>query len=333
MKFSIIIPVYNSKKYLKECIDSILEQTYKNYEIILVDDGSTDGSEKICDEYTKTDKRIICVHKKNAGTSAARNTGIKKASGKYVTFVDNDDYWNNSNALCDINNYLTQSKADVLMYDTNTYWENIDKLVEPNRVLKRDMVVNRTKEEALYEIIKSGCMHRAVWAKFIKRKLIIDNNIYFKDGIRNEDTEFTGNLLLYAKSYDWYDKKFYVYRKGISSQQTANKISIKQVTDLLLIIKEFKNNVENLQINIEMKKILYSYISYPYAVLMAQSYEIKKEISSSTPPHIYDDIKKMRFLINYDLDPSIKKVKIFYKLFGYRITLIFLNIYLNRKKI
>lgn len=89
---SVIVPVYNVKKYLKKCLDTILAQTYKQIEVIIVDDGSTDGSAKICDEYKKKDVRITVVHKKNAGLGLARNTGLQLISGKYVTFVDSDDY-------------------------------------------------------------------------------------------------------------------------------------------------------------------------------------------------------------------------------------------------
>lgn len=91
---SVIVPVYNVEKYLRKCIDSILCQTYKNFEIILIDDGSSDNSGKICDEYLNRDERISVFHKKNQGLSEARNTGIKKAKGKYLTFVDSDDFIN-----------------------------------------------------------------------------------------------------------------------------------------------------------------------------------------------------------------------------------------------
>ena len=89
---SIIVPVYNVEEYLKECIDSIINQTYKRIEIILVDDGSTDKSGKICDDYAKIDKRIKVVHKENGGLSDARNVGISVSSGKYIAFVDSDDW-------------------------------------------------------------------------------------------------------------------------------------------------------------------------------------------------------------------------------------------------
>ena len=91
-KVSVIIPVYNSEKYLKSCIESIRKQTYTDLEIILVDDGSTDKSGKICDEYMKMDTRIVAIHQENQGVSTARNNGLKAATGKYVRFIDSDDY-------------------------------------------------------------------------------------------------------------------------------------------------------------------------------------------------------------------------------------------------
>ena len=89
---SIIVPVYNVEKYLKKCLDSILSQTYKNFEVIIVNDGSPDNSQKIIDEYKKKDKRIIVLEKENGGLSSARNYGIEHANGKYISFVDADDY-------------------------------------------------------------------------------------------------------------------------------------------------------------------------------------------------------------------------------------------------
>ena len=91
-KISVIVPIYNTEKYLKRCFDSILSSTYENLEVILVDDGSPDNSGKICDEYAARDSRIRVIHKKNGGLSSARNAGLDIATGDYVTFVDSDDY-------------------------------------------------------------------------------------------------------------------------------------------------------------------------------------------------------------------------------------------------
>lgn len=98
MLFSIIIPVYNTEKYLKQCLQSVLQQTCQDYEIILIDDGSTDKSGTLCDEYAKIDK-VTCVHQKNQGLSAARNTGVAVSRGEYLLFLDSDDYLLSPSAL------------------------------------------------------------------------------------------------------------------------------------------------------------------------------------------------------------------------------------------
>lgn len=98
-KVSVIVPVYNTEKYLPECIDSIINQSYLNLEIILINDGSTDNSSKICDEYASKDKRIIVIHKANGGQADARNAGLDIANGKYITFIDSDDYYSDLNTL------------------------------------------------------------------------------------------------------------------------------------------------------------------------------------------------------------------------------------------
>ena len=113
-KISVIIPVFNSLKWLEKCVTSVLNQTYKNLEIILVDDGSTDGSEKLCDDYAKKDKRVVVVHQKNGGLSAARNTGLEKASGDFVAFADSDDYLE-TNMLEKLHSSLLEKEADIVI--------------------------------------------------------------------------------------------------------------------------------------------------------------------------------------------------------------------------
>ena len=97
--FSIIVPVYNVEKYLPQCVESILRQTYENFEVILVDDGAKDRSGEICDEFAAKDERVSVIHKQNGGSSSARNAGIQEAQGTYILFVDSDDYWSNNTML------------------------------------------------------------------------------------------------------------------------------------------------------------------------------------------------------------------------------------------
>ena len=113
--FSIIIPVYNVEQYLRECVESILMQSCDDYEIILVDDGSSDKSGKICDKYSEKNNKIKVVHKENGGLSSARNAGIKIAIGKYIIFIDSDDYYDDKNLLFNSKNIFAKNNADMLI--------------------------------------------------------------------------------------------------------------------------------------------------------------------------------------------------------------------------
>ena len=115
-KISVIIPVYNVEKYLKQCVDSVLQQTYQNIEVILVEDGSSDDCPRICDEYKKIDDRVVVVHQQNGGLSVARNTGISLMTGDYVMFLDSDDYWDDVDAVKRLVERVSKTNPDVLNY-------------------------------------------------------------------------------------------------------------------------------------------------------------------------------------------------------------------------
>ena len=120
MKVSVIIPVYNVRLYLERCVQSVLRQTYKDLEIILVDDGSKDNSGELCDQLALSDQRIRVIHQENQGLSGARNTGIRQATGEYIIFLDSDDEWLLSDGL---ENLLQGEKADLIIFKRVDIWE------------------------------------------------------------------------------------------------------------------------------------------------------------------------------------------------------------------
>ena len=122
-KVSVVIPVYNVEKYLRECVDSVLIQSYTDLEIILVDDGATDSSGKICDEYVATDKRVKVIHKENGGLSSARNIGLDSSTGQYVYFLDSDDYIE-PNTIKVLINTIRESEADFVFFDGHIFYED-----------------------------------------------------------------------------------------------------------------------------------------------------------------------------------------------------------------
>lgn len=138
-QITVVLPVYNVVDYLEECIKSVLKQTYVNFELILVDDGSSDGSELICDKYKEMDCRIIVIHQKNGGLSAARNTGISYASGKFITFIDSDDYI--------APEYIEKLYEAIIKYDADISMCDFQKVPENSKLSERTILFGKMIKE------------------------------------------------------------------------------------------------------------------------------------------------------------------------------------------
>lgn len=326
LKFSIIIPVYNAENALEECVGSILSQSYKNFEIILVNDGSTDNSASVCDKLSESDKRIITVHKQNGGTSSARNAGLEVASGDYITFTDNDDFWNDEKALEGMANQLSESDADLLLHENYILWLDTNKTIAPSTTCKRADIVGQAPSQALSSIIRGNLFSLyCVWSKVIKASLIKENSIRFPDGMRNEDTYFCGELFLKAQSYDFYEAPFYVYKKGHAGAQTSAGIKYSHLSDLQTICIDFVSKASKLE-DKELSSVLLSFIAFPFSVWMGQSRMVDDERVRAD----YKVMKKYKYLLKNDIHPSVKKVKLACAIIGFRLTCSLLSIYIKK---
>ena len=195
--FSIIVPVYNVEPYLKRCLDSIVNQTYPNIEIILVNDGSTDNSAKICEEYLELDSRIILKHQANAGLSEARNTGLKIASGDYIIFVDSDDsiVLNACEVFFD---YLVKNPS------TEVLCSNCVKL-NKKRVRNKKFTIPKNKQPINgYDFLKLQLKQKTFLVEVVrsvyKKSFLLENDLFFKKGIIHEDEHWTTIMFLKASS-------------------------------------------------------------------------------------------------------------------------------------
>ena len=168
---SIIIPVYNVEKYIEKCLESVINQTYSNIEIILIDDGSQDNCGRICDEYAKKDKRIIVIHKQNEGVSAARNDGIEKAKGKFITFVDSDDFIDKM-YIEKLYMQLMENNVDISIMGTKDFKDDIQTIKESKPYRN---ILN--KEQAIKELLIEKHFTCVIWGKLYKKELW--NNIRF----------------------------------------------------------------------------------------------------------------------------------------------------------
>ncbi len=223
---SIIVPVYNVEKYLDECIKSIVNQSYKDLEIILVNDGSTDGSLAICETWGERDGRIKIISQENAGLSAARNTGLSAATGEYVYFVDSDDYI--SSELCERSiDRLRETKADIACFDIM----RVDDAGNNRGMIENGQGDSLIKGEAALVHLVSGEIHDSACNKLIKRGLF--NGVAFPVGCKFEDLGTTYKLFLKSKEICFLPEVFYYYRKR--SDSIIGSMSIDALCDLFLM--------------------------------------------------------------------------------------------------
>lgn len=249
IKFSIVVPVYNVKKYLKKCLDSILNQTYNNFELIIVDDGSTDGSESICDEYAKKDDRIKVFHKKNGGLSDARNYGVKHTNGDYLLFVDSDDYIEKL-LLDKLNKCLLSAKVDIVRFGLN--------IVDENYQLKYKSIERECINESPNNLIDA-----LIGTKFLEPACFYCYNLYFfkknnfkyEKGRLHEDFGLTPLILCKATSMSWinYNAYNYLKRSGSIVNSKSNKVEDQKFRDILFHYDNFINNYYNTKV---YKKVL-----------------------------------------------------------------------------
>ena len=221
-KISVIIPVYNVEKYLKRCLDSVINQTYKNLEVILVDDGSTDNSGKICDEYAEKDKRIIVIHKNNGGLSDARNKGLDICTGNYISFIDSDDWIEKNFYEFAIDNL---DKADLLIFD---YYLTTDKKKKFVKCLTKACYL--TVEECLRELSKANIQSYA-WNKLYKKELFAF--IRFPKGINYEDQAIMHLIVDKCSKIKYFNKAFYNYFQNQKS--ITHTINYKNYKDFFYV--------------------------------------------------------------------------------------------------
>ncbi len=232
---SIIIPVYNVEKYLQKCLDSILIQNIKYCEIICVNDGSTDYSSDILDEYKLKYPRLIKIDKENGGLSEARNCGIDAASGKYLLFLDSDD-WLKENALQIIYDSLSDNEIEILAFNPQLYFES-------EKTYSKYFALEHKEPETLsgLEFFNKFVQDRkygpsAACFYCYKRSLLNTHNIRFKDGILHEDELFMPIVLFHARRVKIITDKLYVYR--IRSGSITQAKVVKHAMDKIIIAKE-----------------------------------------------------------------------------------------------
>lgn len=263
---SVIVPVYNVEKYLEKCVDSIVNQTYKNLEIILVDDGATDNSGKICDELVELDNRIKVYHKKNGGLSDARNYGVERATGDYIGFVDSDDY---IDAEMYEKLYEAIKKENVDVAECNL------KIVYPE---KTDLFTDQkyyqicNKQEYLEEYLKIEKIFGSACVRLTK--VDIAKKLKFPVGKLYEDTYYAYDLIGIVDKYVIVDNPYYNYLMRENS--ITNAKFNPRIFDLIEIVEKFHTNVyknyPSLKEAADCRK-MYAYFSVLNSILLEEDFK------------------------------------------------------------
>ncbi|MBQ7890395.1 MAG: glycosyltransferase family 2 protein [Erysipelotrichaceae bacterium] len=306
MKISIIIPIFAVEKYIRECVDSVLGQSYSEIEVVLVDDGSQDKSPQICDEYLLKNTNVKVIHKENGGLSDSRNVGVQNATGEYVLFLDGDDFFEDSYAIERLVNRVSISKAEVLNFSYIKYYDDIKKQ-EPYFYDKPSMPLGLTKKEQIKYLIENNLYIASACNKMVKRKLLDD--LKFEKGVYSEDIEWCAKLLLKAKSLDFVCENFYCYRQRSGS--ISHSINDKKCFDLCLnIIKSIKVAESSTE---DLKLLLYGYASYQYGTFFKV-----QAMAENIQDNCFAELKEYQWILSYHYgNKKLYILNLGCKVFGY----------------
>ena len=263
---SIIIPIYNVELYLEDCLDSILIQDFDDYEIICVDDASTDNSYRIAQEYAANNSQIrLLKNCENRGQSYTRNRAIKEAVGKYIMFVDSDDMIK-ENALRRISNLLKQnSDVDILYYDMEVRNEGVwakEQPIKKTEFLSNDEFHISTGQELFVQLQKGDLLIVEVWRQLIKADFIKKRGILFYEGIYHEDDLFSFYCALNANKVAYMQEEYYIYRRRDSS--TMSTMNLRRVQSQFMVIVELWNYWKNGLWSEDINWLFEDYLSKKY---------------------------------------------------------------------
>ena len=248
MKLSIIVPIYNVEDCLKRCLDSFQKNKVKDFEVILVDDGSPDSSGKIADEYSEKYENYYAFHKENGGLSDARNYGLNKASGEYVWFVDSDDYITDG-AIDEFFRINTEDSADV-------YCFTIEKRVcenPPEFISYKSYEGAKNGHDFLIFQYENGCFRPEAWRNIYKRSMLLEYDCFFTKGILHEDDEWTPRTLIKAEKIIISDFSAYVYVVRENSIMKQSKFD-RHIQSLRFIIEKYES--QDFGFSAKLKKLI-----------------------------------------------------------------------------
>lgn len=311
--FSIVIPIYKVEKYLKECVDSVLNQTFKDVEIILVDDGSPDECPVICDNYKNKDSRIRVIHKENGGLSSARNAGLKIASGEYTIFLDSDDFYIHNDFLEKVYAKLIEKNVDILCFRRTKYYDEIKTFSEEFTLYDKEIEGTLQYGDLIYELSLRDALEASAPLKAIKTKVLKDNNLYFKEGIFSEDVEWAFRLYPVLTSGTVLNYPDYAYR--LREGSITHMIGVKNVDDVFYSIETYSDKIKNSMLGERLKSGLMNYFAYQYFIELGLTEIVLK---GKEKREYLKKLKLYKWLCGFAISRKTKKAAFVVRIFGVR---------------
>lgn len=298
-KVSIIIPVYNTEQYINKCIQSIMNQTYENIEIIVINDGSTDNSLNKILELSEMDNRIIIINSANKGVSNARNLGLEKSTGKYITFIDSDD-WIEKEYVEKLVVNLEQTECDLSI----CYFDNEDNYYN---VIEKNKYLIDNKQKMYSELLKNPYLSGFLWNKVFKSEIIKNNNLKFDTDIHiNEDLLFVCEYLEYCSKIivDETVLYHYIIRRNSALNSKFSKKQISKIYALEKIMKFYskydKNGYNDLSAEYVFSTLKSKYIIKKYKIKDTEIKEKCNEIISKLYKNVFSNSnlrEKFKFIV------------------------------------
>ncbi|GAA0077168.1 glycosyltransferase family 2 protein [Clostridium sp. CTA-5] len=323
MFLTIVVPVYNVQDYLRRCIESILVCKLEDYELILVNDGSTDNSYGICLNYEKKYKEIKVINQKNGGLSNARNSGFREAKGKYILFIDSDDYIisKNLNKLIEKIKDNKETEIDIIISDffrvsrENIIIDKINQIKEST-----DLICDNTY---MTEFLTTyGCFWNT-WRFVFSRKFLQNNHFIFKEGFLCEDIDFAVKTLINSENIAFYHNPYYCYMLGRETS-IMSTISLKRIYDYLTITKESIDLLEK-NSNIFFSNKMKEKLIIEYILNLATIYEVNKN-SRKKAKKLFTETQ---YILNMTENKKCKIINNLINIFG--ISLVSFNLFLLKK--
>ena len=325
-KLTFILPIYKVEAYLPQCVDSILSQATQDCEIILVDDGSPDGCGAICDRYAETSDIVSVIHKPNGGLSDARNAGMEKATGRYVLFVDSDDYLE-PGSVEKLLSWIDSTDADIaFLHSRKVYPDGTSEDLGENLI--REEILGKSREAVLRFLVKCPKFPASAWGKIYRRAFLLEHDFHFPyDRRLSEDLQYSLDLFLTAEKFAYLDFPYYCYRQNRAGS-ICNTVNARYYFDTFRFVEDSAARFgENKKAKNETAALALSFAAYEYAILVWEMLDLTGEDRQKA----LSMLREHRWVLSYGQSAKTKLVQAAVMLLGLEGAANLLDWYMKRR--